>query len=196
VSTLTTGGSDTLSSAQFVFGPTSYRRGSSTGVGARLTALSSTDYLFGTSDFTIETRWRSDVVNATGAWIFDMDTDLGSRACASLYHGNSGFLSYFINGTTLFTTSSAVVTANTWYALAVCRVSNTTRIFVNGTIVGSFADSNNYNAGSSATVLDIPTNSSRSNNATNANYEEFRITNGVGRYSANYAPAGQPFPNH
>lgn len=192
---LITSGTDALSTSTFVFGPTSLRRGAGTNTtndsihqGAGGTSV---DYRLGSGDWTIEFRYRVDAIGLRG--VFDMRDDNASRAAPSLYLNVGGTLNYYVSNTTQMS-SGNVISAATWYAIALCRVGATTRMFVDGAVVASFADSINYNYVN--TRFYIPDNPSQPNWGINANFEEFRITSGVGRYSGTYTPAGQPFPNH
>ena len=88
--------------------------------------------------------------------------------------------------------SSGTISANTWYHVAVVRSSGSTKLYVNGTNVGvTYADTNNYLDGS----------------PTIGNYfaqpiygfagyiDDVRITKGIARYTANFTPPTQAFPN-
>ena len=88
--------------------------------------------------------------------------------------------------------SSGTISANTWYHVAVVRSSGNTKLYVNGTNVGvTYADANNYLDGS----------------PTIGNYfaqpiygfagyiDDVRITKGIARYTANFTPPTQAFPN-
>lgn len=83
--------------------------------------------------------------------------------------------------------------ANTWAHVALSRVSGTTRLYVDGVEKGSWADSTNY--------LTAPLRIGRSAfaSATGEDFsgqiDEFRVTKGIGRYSANFAVPASAYPN-
>jgi hypothetical protein len=183
---------DVISTAQSVFGGASLRRGSSGGVLA--SSGTDSDYTFGTSDFTIEFRFRPDTVQTAN--IFDMRTSGGGNTPApTIYTLSNGTLVYYHSNTDRITSSTGVITATTWKAIAVSRVSGTTRMFVDGTQVGSsYTDSTNYSTSTQ------PHCGSYASQQTNAYYDEVRISNGAfgsgaGRYSGNYTIAASAFPD-
>jgi hypothetical protein len=111
-----------------------------------LTVPSNAAFAYGTGDFTWE------------LWVY-MNSTSGNRYI--LDHGlEGGTLTYngglrYYNPTTgigsaLYTTAPTL-TAGTWNHIAVARQSGTTRLFLNGTLVASGADSNNF-ASASVTI--------------------------------------------
>lgn len=185
------GSSDVLSTTQFVFGTASLRRGSS---GTCVATQLENYYVFGTNDFTVEFRFRPDTVQTAN--IFDMrQSGGGNAAVPTIYTLSNGTLVYYHSNTDRITSSTGVITATTWAAIALSRVSGTTRLFVNGTQVGSsYTDSTNYNVTARGCC------GSYTAQQTNAYYDEVRISNGAygsgaGRYSGNYTIATAPFPN-
>jgi hypothetical protein len=84
--------------------------------------------------------------------------------------------------------SSGALTATTWYHVAVSKSSGSTKMFINGTQVGStYTDANNY--GTSA-PLGIGTYWSSGSPVTtstlNGYIDDLRITKGYARYTANF----------
>jgi hypothetical protein len=111
-----------------------------------LTVPSNAAFAYGTGDFTWE------------LWVY-MNSTSGNRYI--LDHGlEGGTLTYnnglrYYNPTTgigsaLYTTAPTL-TAGTWNHIAVARQSGTTRLFLNGTLVASGTDSNNF-ASASVTI--------------------------------------------
>lgn len=101
------------------------------------------DYTPGTTDWTIEFFHRP--ANVTGfRGLFDMRPNgTGTGVYITIYH-NGADLFFFVNGANRITATGAM-TLNTWKHIAVCKASGTTRMFLDGTQVGSsYADSNNY----------------------------------------------------
>ncbi len=84
---------------------------------------------------------------------------------------------------------------STWYHIAVCRASGSTKMFINGTQTGStYTDANNYgtsaplgigtywSAGSPVTTLTL-----------NGYIDDLRITKGYARYTSNFTPPTTTF---
>ncbi len=185
------GGSDVLSTAQSVFGSASLRRGSS---GNSAATSQEVFYQFGTNDFTVEFRFRPDTVQTAN--IFDMRiSGAGSAAVPTIYTLSNGAIVYFHSGADRINSSTGVITATTWAAIALSRVGGTTRLFVNGNQVGSsYTDSTDYNVAARGCC------GSYTAPQTDAYYDELRISNGAygagaGRYSGNYTIATAAFPN-
>lgn len=176
-----------ISTTEFVFGGASLRVQSSSHVNGNPDTAAAVLAL-GTGDFTIEYRYRPDSVTgelqqlnlapATG----NVDIQLETIGTTVTYYTNGGYR---------ITSAAGVVAVNTWAAIALSRVSGTSRMFVNGTQVGSdYTDGQNF----PAERIWIG-NWTGGGAAATGYYDELRITKGVGRYSGNYTPAVAAFPN-
>jgi hypothetical protein len=142
-----------------------------------------------TGDFTIECFAYPTVT--TDKIIAGDGSAGGDAQNVQLFRINSsvvGNLAFFLNGTQVFANTAAGITANEWQHLAIARSGSTTRMFVNGTQIGS---SNTSWTGSFKF--------SRIGGEFNLDYQgyidEFRITKGVARYTANFTPPTAPFPD-
>lgn len=157
-----------------------------------VTAATHVDYDLGTNDWTVEIAARP-VVTLPGAGVLiDMRTNGGaSQYAPEIYITSSGQIVYYTNGADRIVSATGVIALNTYYKIAACKASNVTRLFVDGVQVGSdWADSNTY------IQCAITLNATQSGFApTNCQYDELRITNGVGRYTSNYTPQSGPFPD-
>jgi hypothetical protein len=188
--TIAAGSLDTIATAQSVFGGASMRRST----GTLSASANHSDYQFGNNDFTIEFRYRPDSVATVN--IFDMrQNGAGTVNVATIYTLSNGTLIYFAAGADRITSATGVIAATTWAAIAVSRVSGTTRMFVDGTQVGSDSSfSINYVEPCRVTLP------SWTSAASNVYYDELRISNGAfgsgaGRYATNYTIAVAPFPD-
>jgi hypothetical protein len=141
---------------------------------------------FGTGDFTIEFWINFNTVSANQV-IMDFRSATSTVAPA-ISLTSAGVIYYYTGGAspgTRITGSTLVV--NTWYHIAVCRASAVTRLFVNGTQVGSnYADTNNY-----VGVLGRPWIGGLADGTTpaqwvNAYVQDVRITKGFARYPSNF----------
>ena len=144
---------------------------------------SSTEFGFGTGDFTIDGWFRAD--NVTGAKaIIDFRTT-GTEVSPYLYL-DSGNVKYFVNGSVVIT-GTASISSDTWYHFAISRSGGTTKMFVNGSQDGSdYADTNNYGSTKpiriGATIV--------SGDGFIGSIDEVRISS-IARYTTNFtAPLG------
>jgi hypothetical protein len=181
-------GNAQISTAQSKFGGSS---GVFDGAGDSLTVTADTELLIGTKDFTIEFWVR---MNATGVQYQLVDFMPASTIgyYIAIYKTTANKVAFWVNNANriLGTTSLA---ANTWYHVAVSRVSGVTRLFVDGIQDGpDYNDANNYllqgdrpvigGSGQVPGVLSL-----------NGYLDELRIMVGKGMYSANFTPPTSEF---
>jgi hypothetical protein len=151
------------------------------GTGDYLTVSSSSAFAFGTGDFTIE-FWAYPTVNARQDWF---DCNGGGTRLLIYYDGTN--INYFVGSTTAITGSTMALAA--WQHIALCRVSGSTRLFINGTQVGStYADSNNFSTnqpvyigkdgGGTTVVTGFMSN--------------VRVVKGTGLYTSTFYPPAAP----
>jgi hypothetical protein len=139
----------------------------------------------GTADFTIE-FWAYDTTWATSI-VFDARDSAGSINPVIYYDASN--IRYLVNAADRIVGGS--LTNSTWNHIAISRASGSTKMFINGTQVGStYADSNNYTAVAAAVLS--------TNYAGAADFsgwiDEFRLSNSA-RYTANFTPSTTPFTN-
>jgi len=122
-----------LGSSGFIFSGTSY-----------LTSGGNTNYQL-TGDFTIEFWALTTVtVGGTPAGLVNLtDTSSSGNAGASIYFTSSGAIKYFIAGNATETSSASnIISANTWYHVALVRSGSGTysnKLYVNGVNVANSA---------------------------------------------------------
>jgi hypothetical protein len=180
--TAVTTGDAKLSTAQFKFGTASLLLD---GTGDYISYPTNVNFGFGLGDFTIECFARFDVVN-DNLGIFDFRAAAGSEVAPLLYLNASGRLVYQV-GATARITGGNTLSVDTWYHIAVSRIGDQTKLFVNGVQEGStYTDTNDYGSTKQLQIGSIR----------NANYEfdgyidEVRISKGIARYTSNFtAPA-------
>jgi hypothetical protein len=146
------------------------------GVGDGLTIPSSSDFGFGTGDFTIE-GWFYHISNATQD-MFEFRVNGTSQAAISLSYSSSNLV-LTVLGSARITGTSALPSNNTWYHVVLMRASGNTMLYVNGAQVGStWADSTNY----ITAPLFIGT---RYDNTIpwNGYIDDIRISKGIAKYS-------------
>lgn len=182
----TPNGSAQISTARSKFGGASGLFANATSDGIVCNADAS--LAIGTADFTIELFvFISSTATAT---IFD--NRFGSYGATLVLYNNSStpttWYLYANSGNRVTFTMST----GAWHHLAICRVSGTTRVFLDGVSQGSWADTSNYNQ----QQFSLGRRYSGSNQSINGNLDEFRFTNGVGRYAADFTPPAAAFPTH
>lgn len=184
INNLETVGNAQISTAQSQFGGGSmYFDGS----GDYLTAPFSPLTQFGTGDFTIE-FW---IYRAAGS-IYQTILDTRSSGTGSPWAVllNSSNQPYILIASDL--TSSIPVASATWTHIAICRASGTLRIFNNGVIGYSGANSTSM----------MPTGPLRIGRTIDNVYDlngyldDLRITKGYARYTSNFTPPTSAFPTY
>lgn len=152
-----------------------------------LTVPASSDWAFGTGDFTVE-YWVK--ANSTGNQNF-----MGVRSAGGwnilIFSGAIYWQSSYAN-TNLYNVSSSVITNGSWHHVAHCRSGTSHRIFIDGTQSGStITDSTNYSVSGTAFSVGFST----SYGSYNGRFDDIRITKGVARYTANFTAPTAAFPD-
>ena len=102
-----------------------------------------TDFGFGTGDFTIEMWVYLPTTPVANKFILDMRAGLDTDVAPVIYT-NNGDLVYYADSAARITGAS-VLTPATWHHIALARSGTDTKLFVDGTQVGStYSDTNNY----------------------------------------------------
>jgi hypothetical protein len=195
----TVNGDSKISTAQSKFGGASLLLD---GTGDYISSPSTSDLAFGTGDFTVEFWiYSSDVSSATQRGFLQTSDTAGglktsyttgiiiNQGSNNAGAGLSGGLTANVAGTNIGS-STAVITTNTWYHIALVRNSGTSTLYVNGISVGSGTTTGNC----SGTYLAI-------GGYYNTSYlyqgyiDELRITKGYARYTSNFTPSTTAFSN-
>lgn len=140
---------------------------------------------FNTGDFTVECWVNFAANNGTYNPFVRYD---GSGTFDFGYDFSVSQLKY--NGATALIATAWTPTVGTWYHLALSRASGSSRMFVNGTQVGTTVtgDTNNYATG----AFKVGGSSFSSGHVMNGYIDDLRITRGFARYTANFtAPTSQ-----
>jgi hypothetical protein len=150
---------------------------------------SSALYAFGTGDFTIE-FWIYIPVTQTSI-IYDSRPASTQGAYPELYLASNQINYYHSSAIQI----SGVTLANTtWYHIALCRSGTSTKLFVNGTQVGStYTDSTNYLCGANRPIIGVAGNNLA--DPFNGYLDDLRVTKGVARYVTNFTPPVARMPN-
>ena len=151
-------------------------------------------YALGTGDFTIET-WvypTSFTGQSNINTIFDFRPASTNGIYPTLFLTlTNGYLTYFVNNSNAITTTSTP-TLNTWSHVALVRSSGSTRLYLNGTQVGStYTDTNNY-LGSASRPLIGTSGFFVVSDFFTGYMDDFRITR-FARYTANFTAPTSAF---
>ena len=173
-------GTAQVSTAQAKYGAASV---AVNGSGNWLIAPISQAFALGTGDFTIE-MWAYTTSLAANGFLYDGRPPANPdepNVPTIFVSATSGNLNYRVSGTSRIVGTSAI-TLNTWQHIAVARSGSSTRLFVNGTQVGStWTDTTTY-AASPALMGGI------------GFVDDLRITKGYARYTANFTPPTTALP--
>ena len=164
------------------------------GGAASISSLSS-DWNYGTGDFTIE------------CWIYPTAGAGASRNILSKFTTLSSNLDFLLeidsangnlkfsagNNATISILSNATIPLNTWTNIAISRVSGVTRMFIDG-VVQSSTHTGSVSINNSTTTLTIG-KSSINTNSFSGYIDEIRITRNAGRYSSSFTPYNGRFSN-
>ena len=159
------------------------------GSGDWFTTSTSSDYTFGTGDFTVE-HW----VNLTGS-ASGQPTILDARTTGSYttqwvtyFDTDYTYNFYAVGGNRL---KSSKLAQGTWNHIAVVRSSGVTTLYVNGISQGTYADTNNY----SMTSIVFGANAVNFGHNTNGRLSNLRVVKGTAVYTSSFKPPTQPLTN-
>lgn len=103
----------------------------------------------------------------------------------------NGTVTFYTAANTTSNTTTNTVSLNTWTHVAVSRQGSTMRIFLNGTIAGTFTNSASLN-NSVSTLLAIGADSAGTDGLVNGCISNARIVSGTGLYTTNFTPPTAP----
>jgi len=181
---ITSDGNANISNAVTKFGNTSGYF--SYGITGRI-KFTETQFVDANVDFTMET------------WFNPTNGSVDGALCGSASSGNhqmfrfngggtAGKVLIYNNGHMFNYTGTTYFTSNTWYHVAVTRENNVCRFFIDGVLQATNSNFNNY-----IRLDSIGTGYNR-NNSFVGYMDEFRLTNNVARYTANFTPPTEGFP--
>ena len=140
------------------------------------------DFGFGSANWCIEAFIRPGSVTGTQR-IFDL-RDASATDTAPTMYLNGTALHFAVGNTSQI--NGGTLSTNTWYHVAVARNAGTTRLFLDGTQLGTYTDANDYG---STTPVVIGSNYAASPvEAFNGHVDEVRISKGSARFTAGFTP--------
>ena len=148
---------------------------------------SSTDYGYGTGDFTIELWVYFNSVTVTQTVVSNLTSASSTNPHLYLLDTDSK-IKYYDGGGDRITSSA--LSANTWYHVALSRASGSTKLFIDGTQSGStYTDSNNYGTTAPFVVGTYYSGGSLvTTNPLNGYVQDVRVTKGLARYTNSFTP--------
>jgi len=166
----------------------------------------------GTGDYLTTPATTNNRINTTGNftiefWAYFNSVALGQRLIAwdndsnnfviAIYTNSNGNLAYYISATgNAWNIAQAVtmgsIAINTWYHIALVRNGSTFTPYING-VAGNATTSSDTLYSSTLPFVIAATGSGGSN--FNGYIDDFRITKGYARYTANFTPPSAAFPD-
>lgn len=162
-------------------------------LGASGGVATSSSFAFGTGNFTVELWIYPTTTSGTQTIIDTRPAGTGSTSRYFDIAYISGNINYYTGGANP-AISGGTMNVSNWHHVAVVRNSNVTRMYVNGTQVGSnYTDTQDYIAGINRPIIGVD-----ANNPT-VNYffgyiDNLRATKGIARYTSNFTVPTNPFP--
>lgn len=162
-----------------------------------LRADASSEHDLGADDFTIEFwMYKPSPINQNGGLVDFRSIGTRPISAPTLYLNASsgGRVTYYEKGSILIQT--APIPANTWIHIALCRLGNLITMYENGLAVGTTTKNDSF-------LTNLPITIGRVGDDLNSNdyyfrgyLDEVRITKGVARYTEDFTPPTEPFPNN
>jgi hypothetical protein len=157
------------------------------GSGDYLSLASSSDFDFGTDDYTIECWINIDAAGYNGLWTAGGSYNSG----VSLVVDSNGKFALY-DGAYLIESANNVVSLGQWYHVAVSRSSNTVKLFVNGAEIGS-ATQSSIPQGAFYVGAEVASNGSASD--IDGKISNFRVVKGTAVYTSSFRPPTEPLTN-
>lgn len=161
------------------------------GTGDYLTIPDHDDFNFGSGDFTIESWCYTNSLSPFKGLIHQRSSSSSNKSF-EIYITTGGVLTfdYTSNGSTsLGFSSPSAVPLSQWFHVAIVRSGSSLRMFVDGVVVVNTTIS--ISIFNSTASIFIGANEAGSG-AWNGYIDDFRITKGIARYTANFTPAEIP----
>jgi hypothetical protein len=158
------------------------------GTGDWLTAPDSVNLQLGTGNFTIEGWVYLNAVGSARGFVSKGTSTTGWSI------GSNSSNQVIFNYASSTITSTGTLAVSTWYFVTVVREgtgTNQTKIYINGTNDGTGTVATDFNQTS---IMYVGANRV-GGEALNGYIDDLRITKGIARYTANFTPPIQAFPN-
>lgn len=184
--TVTANGNAKISTADSQFGGASGYFAASSDY---LSFSDSSDWDFGTGDFTVE-AWIKILTSVTGTHSILTLGQYYSVTTGSMFYIQDGKITYW--GGSAVSESSASVTAGAWVHVAWSRASGTMRQFTGGILRKESASTLNF---APSTYFGIGRDMQFANASLGGYIDDLRVTKGVARYTTGFTPPTSAFPD-
>ena len=144
----------------------------------------SSDFNFGTGDYTIE-AWVYPTEFGRSQMIFAVHNADGTAAAGKFYFRSTNKFTYWSENAARIT-SSTTYTESKWYHVALVNNSGTQTIYVDGTSQGTATYSNGF--GRDDFVVHIGRNAANNNQSMNGYISNIRVTKGTALYTSTFTP--------
>ena len=172
-----------LSASKNKFGTAS---GSFDGSGDYIASPSSSDFSFGTGDWTVDCWVNFNSVSSINT-IVSSPSSGGDNKFVIWQDGYSNQITAYVGGTS--TAAYWIPQTNRWYHIEVSRESTTVRIFIDGAQVASATRSANLDF----SQVYIGKYGGSSSYMMNGYIDEVRISKGIARHNSNFSPASDEY---
>ena len=144
----------------------------------------SSDFNFGTGDYTIE-AWVYPVEFGRSQMIFAVHNADSTAAAGKFYFRSTNKFTYWSENAARIT-SSTTYTESKWYHVALVNNSGTQTIYVDGTSQGTSTYGNGF--GSDTFVVHIGRNAANNTQSMNGYISNIRVTKGTALYTSTFTP--------
>ena len=161
------------------------------GTGDYVTASASTDFDFGTGDFTVECWIKTTFAQVSFAGIVVRAVATSGNERWGIVMNGNGIVTVFDGGFGAGNLTN--VRDGNWNHIAWCRSGSINRLFVNG--VSGLAATVPFTVGAGTGTVRVGQDPGVATRVFKGNIDEVRITKGFARYEANFTPPTDPFPD-
>lgn len=193
--TVTANGNAQIDTAQSKFGGAS---GLFDGTGDYLSIPDSTDFDFGTGDFTIDFWIRPATNPAASGYggLISTDNAAGGSNGWEVWISNTRIVTFSMSGAGTALLESAALTANVWTHIAVVRngtgASGLT-LYINGTAVDTYTGNVTINDGNLGMVLGRIYTTFFAGHTYNGYMDEVRLSKGIARWTTDFTPPAEAY---
>lgn len=191
--TWTANGSATISTAQAKFSQSLTNPGASSYVDTP----DSANFTLGSGDFTVDCWFYVSGGNGTNRYISGQVDSTGASANQSygmaLTTGNALYGEIYSTSTVKACTGTTAITTAGWHHAALVRTGNTLKLFLDGTQEGGDTALGSFTVNDSANKLAIGRLGEFNGLYWNGFVDEYRLSVGVARWTANFTPPTGPY---
>jgi hypothetical protein len=158
------------------------------GSGDYLTLNGENDFAFGTGDFTIE-GWFYLNDNSSSLSIYDSRPSGSNGDQVALFYSGSLNGVCLANNGTIRIQGTTDLNTGEWYHITLCRYSNISKLFINGSQDGTdYSDTTDYQNPSGRPYIGLSGGTTNGSNSWNGYIQDLRIYKGIAKYTADFTP--------